>query len=153
MNIKYNENLHNSCFTRTSLGILPNQYQLEYNFLDRDKVSYHRLGQLIYTLEKLKLRTSSNIVCLDKDALIPCPIQSFKQASGLQDSNFNKFVISLTESGILKIKDGIIFINPLYLISEEMDYIREDLADMFPKQKHILLQLNRELLKDYIEEN
>ena len=72
--------------------------------------------------------------------------KKLQELSGLKERAFRTFKKELQEKDYIKIEGGIIYVNPLFAMATDMDYIREDLINKFPKYKDVFKKINDDLL-------
>lgn len=114
--------------------------------MDRDKgVSLHRQGQTACLVTEFRVRTSSNILCKCQDFIEPLSWKDIQKHLKLKDRAFNNFKKDMVKLNRLKEVNGTIYVNPTYMISLDMDYIREELMEMFPEGKEEMIDYNKYL--------
>jgi hypothetical protein len=90
--------------------------------------------------------TTGNILVLRTDMFIPCSLKKLQEVSGLKERAFRTFKKELQEKDYIKIDGGLIYVNPLFTMSLDMDYIRYDLKCKFPKYEDAFNRINKDLM-------
>lgn len=147
-----NENLKKRGFIHSAMGYSPTEEITEKSFTDISKITDHRLGQFIMLFSKLHLRTSSNILAHRKELLLPCSVKDLQRLVSVKERAFWNFLKEIEEHNLVKIIGGVIYVNPLFAVSSDMDYIRKELMEMFPDYRNELESMNKTLNRTINEE-
>jgi hypothetical protein len=111
-----------------------------------DNTRSQRVGRFILMFNNMRVATSGNFLVLKTEMFEPCSLKKLQELSGLKERAFRTFKKDLQEKDYIKIEDGIIYVNPLFAMATDMDYIREDLINKFPKYKEAFNKINNDLL-------
>lgn len=106
----------------------------------------NRTARFISIFNHLEVATSGNFLVLKTEMFEPCSLKKLQELSGLKERAFRTFKKELQEKDYIKIEGGLIYVNPLFAMSLDMDYIREDLINKFPKYKEAFKKINDDLL-------
>ena len=127
-----------------AIGVYPVEELTGVNILKGD--NGRRLARFISMFRQLKVATTGNILILRTDMFIPCGIKKFQELSKLKEKAFKYFTTELQEKQLIKIEDGLIYINPLFAMSLDMDFLRFDLKCKFPKYEDAFNRINKDLM-------
>ena len=105
-----------------------------------------RVGRFILMFNDMRVATSGNFLVLKTEMFEPCSLKKLQELSGLKERAFRTFKKELQEKGFIKIEGGIVYVNPLFTMATDLDYIREDLIAKFPKYKNYFEIINKDLL-------
>ena len=105
-----------------------------------------RVGRFILMFNDIRVATSGNFLVLKTEMFEPCSLKKLQELSGLKERAFRTFKKELQEKDYIKIEGGIVYVNPLFAMATDLDYIREDLMDKFPKYKDVFKKINDDLL-------
>ena len=105
-----------------------------------------RVGRFILMFNDMRVATSGNFLVLKTEMFEPCSLKKLQELSGLKERAFRTFKKELQEKGYIKIEGGIVYVNPLFAMATDMDYIREDLIAKFSKYKEAFIKINKDLL-------
>ena len=152
MEIKYNKKLNSDCFISSVFGIKPILKDLGNTYYEQSNISPNRLGRFILCFNELAIRTSSNILATKSDFFKPCSLKDFQKVSNLKEQGFREFLQILENNNYVKVYNGIIYINPLFALSFEIDYIREELYEIFPNCEVYFDNINKILCKGLEDE-
>ena len=104
-----------------------------------------RTGRFISLFDSLEVATTGNILVLKTDMFVPCSLKKLQEISGLKERAFRTFKKELQEKDYIKIEGGLIYINPLFAMSLDMDFLRFDLKCKFPKYEDAFNRINKDL--------
>ena len=104
-----------------------------------------RTARFISIFNHLEVATTGNILVLRTDMFIPCSLKKLQEVSGLKERAFRTFKKELQEKDYIKIEGGLIYINPLFAMSLDMDFLRFDLKCKFPKYEDAFNKINKDL--------
>lgn len=123
-------------FIKSAIGYVPSQDVLP-NIKERinREVSMHRQGQLVHIMSEFLVRSNSNILCKRQEFFEPISVQDLGEVLKIKEDALRNFMKDMVKLDNIKIVNKCIYVNPTYAISYEMDYIRQELIDMFPKDK------------------
>jgi hypothetical protein len=152
MEIKYNKKLNSDCFISSVFGIKPILKDLGSNYYEQFNINPNRLGRFILCFNELAIRTSSNILATKSDFFKPCALKDFQRVCNLKDQGFREFLQNLESNDYVKVSNGVIYINPIFALSFEIDYIREELYEIFPNCKKYFDNINKILYKGLEDE-
>ena len=111
-----------------------------------DNIRSQRVGRFILMFNSMRVATSGNFLVLKTEMFEPCSLKKLQELSGLKERAFRTFKKELQEKDYIKIEGGIIYVNPLFAMATDLDYIREDLINKFPKYKKYFDIINDDLL-------
>lgn len=111
-----------------------------------DNARSQRVGRFILMFNNMRVATSGNFLILKTEMFEPCSLKKLQELSGLKERAFRTFKKELQEKDYIKIEGGVIYVNPLFAMATDMDYIREDLINKFPKYKDTFKKINNDLL-------
>ena len=111
-----------------------------------DNTRSQRVGRFILMFNDMRVATSGNFLVLNTEMFEPCSLKKLQELSGLKERAFRTFKKELQEKDYIKIEGGIIYVNPLFAMATDLDYIREDLINKFPKYKNYFEIINKDLL-------
>src|SRR5574344_1650301 len=86
-----------------------------------------RVGRFILMFNNMRVATSGNFLVLKTEMFEPCSLKKLQELSGLKERAFRTFKKELQEKDYIKIEDGIIYVNPLFAMSLDMDFLRFEL--------------------------
>lgn len=144
MERELNTKFLNGNYVITGIGVTPLEELTGVNILEGD--NGNRTARFISIFNHLKVATSGNFLVLKTEMFEPCSLKKLQELSGLKERAFRTFKKELQEKGYIKIEGGIIYVNPLFAMATDMDYIREDLINKFPKYKDTFKKINDDLL-------
>ena len=144
MERELNTKFLNGNYVITGIGVHPLEELTGVDILKDD--NGRRTGRFISIFNHLEVATTGNILVLKTDMFIPCSLKKLQELSGLKERAFRTFKKELQEKGYIKIEGGIVYVNPLFAMATDLDYIREDLMDKFPKYKKYFKLINEDLL-------
>lgn len=141
-------------YTLGVIGAYPSEELTGVDILKGD--NGRRTARFISMFRHLEVATTGNILVLRTDMLIPCGINKFQELSKLKDKAFKYLITELQEKHLIKIEDGIIYVNPLFAMSKDMDFLRFDLRCKFPDYEDAFNRINedfRQYIKSINEED
>ena len=144
MERELNTKFLNGNYVITGVGVQPLEELTGVNILEGD--DGRRTARFISIFNHLEVATTGNILVLRTDMFIPCSLKKLQEVSGLKERAFRTFKKELQEKDYIKIEGGIVYVNPLFAMATDLDYIREDLMDKFPKYKKYFNLINEDLL-------
>ena len=144
MERELNTKFLNGNYVITGIGVHPLEELTGVNILEGD--DGRRTARFISIFNHLEVATTGNILVLRTDMFIPCSLKKLQELSGLKERAFRTFKKELQEKDYIKIEGGIIYVNPLFAMATDLDYIREDLMDKFPEYKKYFKLINDDLL-------
>ena len=104
-----------------------------------------RVGRFILMFNDMRIATSGNFLVLNTEMFEPCSLKKLQEISGLKERAFRTFKKELQEKDYIKIEGGLIYINPLFAMSLDMDFLRFDLKCKFPKYEDAFNRINKDL--------
>ena len=146
MKIKMNEML-TEWFISTYFGFIPPSDIVDP--IISKEVSYYRQGQLINVLSEFPIRSSSNILCKRQEFFEPICWDNIQEHLGLKSQAFKSFKDDMVKLNRIKEVNNNIYVNPSFIISFEMDYIRDELRNMFPEDAEDINTINEYLKGNY----
>ena len=111
-----------------------------------DNTRSQRVGRFILMFNNMRVATSGNFLILKTEMFEPCSLKKLQELSGLKERAFRTFKKELQEKDYIKIEDSVVYVNPLFAMATDLDYIREDLINKFPKYKNYFEIINKDLL-------
>ena len=144
MERELNTKFLNGNYVITGIGVHPLEELTGVDILKDD--DGRRTARFISIFNHLEVATTGNILVLKTDMFIPCSLKKLQELSGLKERAFRTFKKELQEKDYIKIDGGIVYVNPLFAMATDLDYIREDLMDKFPKYKKYFKLINEDLL-------
>lgn len=144
MERELNTKFLNGNYVIGAIGVTPLEGLTGVNILEGD--NGNRTARFIKTFEHLEVATTGNILVLRTDMFIPCSLKKLQEVSGLKERAFRTFKKELQEKDYIKIDGGLIYVNPLFTMSLDMDYIRYDLKCKFPKYEDAFNRINKDLM-------
>lgn len=132
MRIEVNENFYNMGFFQSAMGFIPPVAVVGDNFGKKSKLSAYRIGQFFNLFQDVCLRTNSNILSHRKEFVKPCSFKELHSLTDIKERAFWNFFNELEQYSLVKNINGVIYVNPLWAVSPDMDYIREEIYEMFP---------------------
>lgn len=144
MERELNTKFLNGNYVIGAIGVIPLEGLTGVNILEGD--NGNRTARFISMFNHLKVATSGNFLVLKTEMFEPCSLKKLQELSGLKERAFRTFKKELQEKDYIKIEGGIIYVNPLFAMATDMDYIREDLINKFPKYKDVFKKINDDLL-------
>ena len=130
-------------YTISAIGVYPSEELTGVNILKGD--NGRRLARFLSMFRHLEVATTGNVLALRTDMFIPCGIKKFQELSKLKDKAFKYLITELQEKHLIKIEDGIIYVNPLFAMSKDMDFLRFDLRCRFPEYEDAFKRINEDL--------
>ena len=143
MERELNTKFLNGNYVITGIGVHPLEELTGVNILEGD--DGRRTARFISIFNHLEVATTGNILVLRTDMLIPCGIKKFQELSKLKDKAFKYLITELQEKHLINIEDGIIYVNPLFAMSKDMDFLRFDLRCKFPEYEDAFKRINEDL--------
>ena len=104
-----------------------------------------RVGRFILMFNDMNVATSGNFLVLKTEMFEPCSLKKLQEVSGLKERAFRTFKKELQEKDYIKIEGGIIYVNPLFAMSKDMDFLRFDLRCKFPEYEDAFKRINEDL--------
>ena len=144
MERELNTKFLNGNYVIGAIGVTPLEGLTGVNILEGD--NGNRTARFISVFNHLEVATTGNILVLRTEMFEPCSLKKLQEISGLKERAFRTFKKELQEKDYIKIEGGIIYVNPLFAMATDMDYIREDLINKFPKYKDTFKKINDDLL-------
>lgn len=139
-----NKKFLNGNYVIGAIGVIPLEGLTGVNILEGD--NGNRTARFISMFNNMRVATSGNFLVLKTEMFEPCSLKKLQELSGLKERAFRTFKKELQEKDYIKIEGGIIYVNPLFAMATDMDYIREDLINKFPKYRGIFKKINNDLL-------
>ena len=135
------------------MGVLPLEKLTGVDILEGD--NGNRTARFISLFNHLEVATTGNILVLKTDMFIPCSLKKLQELSGLKERAFRTFKKELQEKDYIKIEGGLIYVNPLFAMSLDMDFLRFDLRCKFPKYEDAFNKINEDLRQcsDYFDDD
>ena len=143
MERELNTKFLNGNYVITGIGVQPLEELTGVNILEGD--DGRRTARFISIFNHLEVATTGNILVLRTDMFIPCSLKKLQEVSGLKERAFRTFKKELQEKDYIKIEGGLIYINPLFAMSLDMDFLRFDLKCKFPKYEEAFNKINKDL--------
>ena len=144
MERELNTKFLNGNYVITGIGVNLLHHFIQDKLLDNTRSQ--RVGRFILMFNNMRVATSGNFLVLKTEMFEPCSLKKLQELSGLKERAFRTFKKELQEKDFIKIEGGIIYVNPLFAMATDMDYIREDLINKFPKYKDVFKKINDDLL-------
>ena len=144
MERELNKKFLNGNYVISGVGVTLLHHFIGDNPLDNTKSQ--RVGRFILMFNNMRVATSGNFLVLKTEMFEPCSLKKLQELSGLKERAFRTFKKELQEKHYIKIEDGIVYVNPLFAMATDLDYIREDLINKFPKYKDYFETINKDLL-------
>lgn len=136
-------------FIGSYIGFTPSSEVIDNDCIRNDEVSYHRQGQLVSAMSKFLIRGNSNILCHRKDFYQPVTLKEFQEALGVSKRTFNTFKKDMCSLGRIRIIGETIYVNPVFFIAFDMDYLRPELKEIFPQESEHIDTINKFLKGEY----
>ena len=143
MERELNTKFLNGNYVITGIGVHPLEELTGVDILKDD--DGRRTGRFISLFDSLEVATTGNILVLRADMFIPCSLKKLQEVSGLKERAFRTFKKELQEKDYIKIEGGLIYINPLFAMSLDMDFLRFDLKCKIPKYEDAFNRINKDL--------
>ena len=144
MERELNKKFLNGNYVVSGVGVTLSHHFIGDNPLDNTRSQ--RVGRFILMFNNMRVATSGNFLILKTEMFEPCSLKKLQELSGLKERAFRTFKKELQEKHYIKIEDGIVYVNPLFAMATDLDYIREDLINKFPKYKDYFETINKDLL-------
>lgn len=146
MERELNRKFQNGNYAVTGLGVILLHHFIGDNPLDNSKSQ--RVARFIMMFNKMRVATNGNFLVANTEIFEPCSLTKLQELSGLRERAFRTFRKELQEKDYIRIIEGIIYVNPLFAMATDLDYIREDLINKFPKYKSYFDIINEDLCKE-----
>ena len=144
MERELNTKFLNGNYVITGVGVKLLQHFIQDKLLDNTRSQ--RVGRFILMFNDMRVATSGNFLVLKTEMFEPCSLKKLQELSGLKERAFRTFKKELQEKDYIKIDGGIVYVNPLFAMATDLDYIREDLIAKFPLYKNYFEIINKDLL-------
>jgi hypothetical protein len=144
MERELNKKFLNGNYVVTGVGVKLLHHALVANPLDNNRSQ--RIGRFILMFNDMEVATNGNILITKSGMFEPCSLTKLQEISGLKERAFRTFRKELQEKHYIKIEEGIIYVNPLFAMATDLDYIREGLINKFPRYKNYFDIINEDLL-------
>lgn len=141
---KTNKKFLKGNYTIGAIGVYPSKELTGVDILKGD--NGRRTTRFLSMFKHFKVATTGNILVLRTDMFIPCGLKKFQKLSMLKEKAFKYLITELQEKQLIKIEDGIIYVNPLFAMSLDMDFLRYDLKCKFPKYEEAFNRVNKDLM-------
>lgn len=96
------------------------------------EVSWYRQGQLVNILGEFLVRGNSNILCKRKEFFEPIQWNDIQEFLGIKNKAMYYFKKDMVKLNRIKEVNGNLFINPTFVIAFDLDFIRDELKEIFP---------------------
>ena len=143
MERELNTKFLNGKYVIGAIGVQPLEVLTGVNILKGD--NGNRTARFISIFNHLEVVTTGNILVLKTDMFIPCSLKKLQELTGLKERAFRTFKKELQEKDYIKIEGGLIYVNPLFAMSLDMDFLRFDLRCKFPKYEEAFNKINKDL--------
>ena len=144
MERELNTKFLNGNYVITGIGVNLLHHFIQDKLLDNTRSQ--RVGRFILMFNNMRVATSGNFLVLKTEMFEPCSLKKLQEVSGLKERAFRTFKKELQEKDYIKIEGGLIYINPLFAMSLDMDFLRFDLKCKFPKYEDAFNRINKDLM-------